>query len=69
MKGLAIYTVVLYGLCLLSIFSEPTKEMWIGMAALCPVFIFAILYLVRGGKNDNKEASGKGSQAAEYQHV
>jgi hypothetical protein len=46
MKGLAIYTVVLYGLCLLSIFSEPTKEMWIGMAALCPVFIFAILYLV-----------------------
>ena len=47
MKGLAIYTIVMYGLAMLGILYEPSAEGFIGLLALAPMLAMGILYLVR----------------------
>jgi hypothetical protein len=60
MKGLAIYTIVLYGVFILGALSDISREYIIGMIALLPIFIFAILYLIKDNRRrayENKQVS------------
>ena len=52
MKGLAIYTIVLYGLSILAVALRFDSAKLIGLTLLIPVVIFAILYLVKSGKKN-----------------
>jgi hypothetical protein len=47
MKGLAIYTVIVFVALVVGLLSDFSIWMVIGMAALSPILVFAILYLVR----------------------
>jgi len=47
MTGLAIYTVVLFGVELISLILKFDRISFLGAIFLIPVVVFAILYLVR----------------------
>ncbi len=51
MKGLAIYTIIMFGLMILACFTmETTASQLIGLLMLSPMLVFAILYLVKDKK-------------------
>lgn len=54
MKGLAIYTLVVYGLALLGVAVESDSNGVLGMILLIPVVVFAIMYLVKDNKYHNE---------------
>ena len=50
MKGLAIYTIVLFGIMAIGVISEVTAMAIGGLALFSPSLVFAILYLVKKDK-------------------
>jgi hypothetical protein len=66
MKGLSIYTIIIYGLGTMGLFSEPDYYTFIGWIALTPIFIFAILYLVKDAK-EKRNANNKSTSEASRQ--
>ena len=50
MKGLAIYAMVVYGLCVMGAVSNADLTSYLGLAMFTPVLIFAIIYLAKSNK-------------------
>jgi len=69
MKGLSIYTIIIYGLGTLGLVSDPDYYTFLGWVALTPIFVLAILYLVKDAKEKKdaknyQSASGAGRESA-----
>jgi hypothetical protein len=50
-KGLAIYTIVIFGLALFGCLTTDTSGIeWLGMIMLTPILVFAMLYIIKDAK-------------------
>jgi hypothetical protein len=55
MKGLAIYTIIIFGLIIAAcLATETTFVQWLGVLMMLPILAFAILYLVKDNKGKNR---------------
>lgn len=60
MKILAIYSISIFGICLIGLISNINRDTIIGIVVLIPILVFAIMYLV--GLKKHKYCGNCGSR-------